>query len=90
MLKHVASVLQYINSPMYGRGGSGLTSKPPIAHLDIKPGNILLKRDLTYVLADFGLAICDDDDLSKYDTLGTPRYAPPERLFRHFQVETIR
>src|SRR5262245_60435461 len=52
-----------------------------VIHRDIKPGNILLGRDGTAKLADFGLAKWLDRDDSLTPTaavLGTPGYMPPE------------
>ena len=36
---------------------SGTQGKPAIAHRDLKSGNILVKRDLTCVIADLGLCV---------------------------------
>ncbi|MHC4160792.1 MAG: protein kinase domain-containing protein [Planctomycetota bacterium] len=53
-----------------------------IVHGDVKPGNVLLTRDRTVKLVDFGLArIVGDISLSHSDSLeliGTPLYMAPE------------
>lgn len=54
--------------------------REPIIHLDIKPQNILLDRNLEAKLADFGLARLMDRDVSEVVTAvrGTPGYLAPE------------
>jgi tRNA A-37 threonylcarbamoyl transferase component Bud32 len=52
-----------------------------VVHRDIKPGNILLAKDGTPRLTDYGLAKGEADDaLTQLDaTLGTPQYISPEQ-----------
>ena len=60
--------------------------KPGIAHRDLKSKNILVKHDLSCVVADFGLAVLqetgkDEVSISKNQTrVGTKRYMSPEAL----------
>lgn len=53
-----------------------------ILHRDIKPANILLDKDETAWLADFGLATLENEDgvTATGNTIGTLRYMSPERL----------
>ncbi|KAI2667943.1 Activin receptor type-2B [Labeo rohita] len=57
--------------------------KPAIAHRDFKSKNVLLKMDLTAVIADFGLAVRFEPGKPPGDThgqVGTRRYMAPEVL----------
>ncbi|XP_037972718.2 bone morphogenetic protein receptor type-1B isoform X1 [Plutella xylostella] len=62
----------------------GTRGKPAIAHRDIKSKNILVKRDGTAALADFGLAVRWDAargvDVAPNTRVGTRRYMAPEVL----------
>ena len=58
-----------------------------VFHLDIKPANILFQGDIQVkgpqriLLADFGLALRDDQRLQRgRDTSGTPAYMSPEQV----------
>ncbi|GIX72785.1 hypothetical protein CDAR_72271 [Caerostris darwini] len=64
---------------------SGKQGKTAIAHRDIKSRNILVKRDISCVIADFGLAVkykCDTNelDVAENTRVGTRRYMSPEVL----------
>ncbi|CAD8105046.1 unnamed protein product [Paramecium primaurelia] len=55
-----------------------------IAHMDIKPENLLLNQELRLKIADFGVSQIMDDDLVK-SKIGTSAYQPPE-VFTEDQV----
>jgi len=63
---------------------SGTQGKPAIAHRDLKSRNILVKKDLTCVIADLGLCVKLTDqeevDIPFNNKVGTKRYMAPELL----------
>lgn len=73
--------LSYLHEDVPWCRGEG--HKPSIAHRDFKSKNVLLKSDLTAVLADFGLAVRFEPGKPPGDThgqVGTRRYMAPEVL----------
>ena len=68
----------------------GTTSKPAIAHRDIKSRNILVKQNLECCIADFGLAVMKDTNglsLPTNPKQGTKRYMAPEILNESINME---
>lgn len=62
-------------------------SKRPIYHLDLKPANILLDKDMVPKIGDFGLSRLFDS-MQTYitqtqSTMGTRGYMPPEYIDEH-------
>jgi serine/threonine protein kinase len=51
-----------------------------LVHRDVKPSNILLRRDGTPLLSDFGLVHAVDESLTHSGFAGTTTYASPEQL----------
>ncbi len=61
-----------------------------IVHRDLKPGNILLDRDHTPYLSDFGIAkILEDTNpsLTASGALGTPAYMSPEQAYGERNID---
>ncbi|KAM9804408.1 bone morphogenetic protein receptor type-1A-like [Neosynchiropus ocellatus] len=83
--------LCHLHTEIYGTQG-----KPAIAHRDLKSKNILIKKNGTCCIADFGLAVKFNSDTSEVDLplstrVGTPRCMAPEVLDEslnknHFQA----
>lgn len=65
----LSSVLQYLHS-----------LKPPVIYRDMKPSNIMLRRDGSAVLIDFGTAKRYAGDGEDTTALGTRKYASPEQF----------
>jgi len=51
-----------------------------IVHRDIKPDNLMLDQHGTVKLADLGLAMTDENEVSK--VVGTPHFMSPEQILR--------
>uniref|UniRef100_T1ITM8 receptor protein serine/threonine kinase n=1 Tax=Strigamia maritima TaxID=126957 RepID=T1ITM8_STRMM len=72
--------LSHLHTEIFGTQG-----KPAIAHCDIKSKNILVKKNGSCAIADFGLAVrylsdTNEIDISRNTRVGTRRYMAPEVL----------
>ncbi|XP_013775412.1 bone morphogenetic protein receptor type-1B-like [Limulus polyphemus] len=78
MTSSISSGLSHLHNEVFGKQG-----KPAIAHRDIKSKNILVKKDGTCAIADFGLAVKYNSEVNEIDIaankrVGTKRYMAPE------------
>ena len=71
-----AAIIEAVARAVHEAHGAG------IIHRDIKPGNVILRKDGTPVLTDFGLAqdLTHTDQLTRTGiSMGTPAYMAPEQ-----------
>ena len=68
----IAGQLSEVLGYLHGR-------RMPILHLDIKPTNLLLKRNGRLVLIDFGAALQGQPGIRPEQCCGTPGFAAPEQ-----------
>ncbi|WP_322481254.1 serine/threonine-protein kinase [Thermogemmatispora sp.] len=67
--RQLCDVLEYLHS-----------QQPPVIFRDLKPGNIMLRRDGRIKLIDFGIArLVRRSSSQDTQLLGTPGFAPPEQ-----------
>ncbi|XP_074550633.1 bone morphogenetic protein receptor type-2-like [Halichoeres trimaculatus] len=85
MTHGVTRGLAFLHTEIY----RGDQYKPPVAHRDVTSRNVLVRADLSCVLADFGLSMrltgsrpcrSGDDDTMAISEVGTVRYMAPEVL----------
>ncbi|KHN74717.1 TGF-beta receptor type-1 [Toxocara canis] len=84
MLRSIANGLAFLHAEV-----PGMHSKPAIAHRDLKTKNILVKSNLTCVIADLGLAvryINGELNLPDNNKCGTIRYLSPEVLSDSYPI----
>ncbi|CAL4984856.1 unnamed protein product [Urochloa decumbens] len=72
IIKGICDGLKYIHKDL----------QKPIYHLDLKPDNILLDKDMVPKIADFGLSRIFVNELARITRrhYGTPGYQPPEYI----------
>ncbi|GMR48414.1 hypothetical protein PMAYCL1PPCAC_18609 [Pristionchus mayeri] len=82
MMRGIANGISFLHSEIPVTDGT--SGKKGVAHRDLKTKNILVKSDLTCVIADFGMAVINEEDGVKIPPgtkkSGTVRYLAPEVL----------
>lgn len=81
-LVHGIGVLEALDVARAVAAGLGYAHARGVIHRDVKPQNILFRRDGTAVLSDFGVAKRLDDDLKltrEGVSVGSPLYMSPEQ-----------
>lgn len=68
--------------------GVSWAHKRGLAHLDIKPENVLMTLNGTPKITDFGLVKAADSPLSEVESGGTPGYAAPEQIRKESDIST--
>src|SRR4051794_31456927 len=59
----------------------GYSHRAGVIHRDIKPANVILLRDGSIKVADFGIAHIESSNMTQVGTvLGTPSYMSPEQI----------
>ncbi|VDN02697.1 unnamed protein product [Thelazia callipaeda] len=82
MIRSIAVGLSFLHNEI-----PGVRGKPAIAHRDLKSKNILVKNDLSCVIADLGLAVRymnGEINIPDNSKCGTIRYLAPEILDNNF------
>jgi len=82
MQRHVMTPAQALNVVEKIAGALAAAHRAGIVHRDVKPGNILFRRDGTPLLSDFGIAkrLSGDSDLTSTGMfVGSPNYMAPEQ-----------
>ena len=78
--KTLCGILKYLHTPEREREA--------IIFRDVKPGNIMLRRDGDLALFDFGIAAeTEDGSLVNEDVAFTPGYAAPEQMVRGARID---
>ncbi|GMT24928.1 hypothetical protein PFISCL1PPCAC_16225, partial [Pristionchus fissidentatus] len=91
MMRGIANGISFLHSEI--SANEGTTGKKGVAHRDLKTKNILVKSDLTCVIADFGMAVMNDAVNGVKlppgtKKSGTVRYNSPEVLLDQLTHQT--
>lgn len=92
LMRSAASGLAFLHNPI---GGHNESSKPEMAHRDVKSRNIMVKSDLTCAIGDLGLSLSKPTEESIASVVGnsykcgTVRYLAPEILSSTLQADVF-